>query len=163
MIKGSITLKNSSIVQFECGTAAEFVTLMSSLNGAPVSHSTPAVNNEMRVKGKGGRPKGSKNGKRHYRKQVEWTASDIVGVARIVRENISLKSGLSTIVKSYIRKVAQNKKRSDAVIYSITSDMKQYFRGDLHAIGKNMTTVLEAAGITPPRSNESRSVAIREA
>lgn len=150
MFKGTISLKDGTVVQFECQSATEFGALMSTLGGKISAPATMA--NEVRVS-RLGRPKGSKTKKRGpYRKQKEWSTNDIVGAARIVRENLGMSSGLSTMVKAYIRKAGENRKRSMPVIYSITSDLKAYFKGDQEAVGRNIKDALDDAGLYPTKS-----------
>lgn len=142
MIKAAITLKNGTVVQVECGSPAEFSGVMQSLNGSCASSGTDVARR--------GRPLGSKNiARRPYTKESEWSRNDIIGIAKIVRENISLNSGLATMVAAYVRKIADNRKRTMATIYSFSSALKLYFKGDPDRVGHKIKSVLESEGFLP--------------
>lgn len=157
-MKGDFTLKNGTFVTFE-GSVEEVNALLSSYgnndkNGTPeprvidyawLEQQKKITETELNGRTTINRPKHYK--KKHKQNEV-WSENDIIGIAKIVRENLQMKSGLSSIIKTYIRKLADNRQRNTSTIYTITSDLKSYLRGNKESVGHRIRTILEREGIT---------------
>jgi len=90
----------------------------------------------------------SKDYRRGY--TPKWSKKDILAVANLVRSNSSLKSGVTSIVKKYLRTHGDCKKRSDATLYTIVSEYRKYFaKGDVTAIPKKTKRLLDENGLYP--------------
>ena len=98
----------------------------------------------------------AKKGAHHkVRHQQAWSDRDIVGVGKIIRDNIDLNSGITTLVRKFIRNDADVKDRTEATLASCTSDIKLYLKtGDKKRANGKVRSVLDAHGIFPVvRSN----------
>lgn len=92
----------------------------------------------------------AKKGTKKIRHQTPWSDRDIVGVGKIIRDNIDLNSGVTTLVRKFLRTDADVKDRTEATIASCTSDIKLYLKtGDRKRANGKVRSVLDAHGIFP--------------
>lgn len=163
IIKGKISLKDGTIVDVECESVTEFGNLINAMKhdgflrapSLPLdTDSKKPVLEVLRPKTLG-RPPKVKNGRpKHYKKRNQlWSQNDIVGIGKIVRDNAQVKNGLSALVKDYIDKTAENRKRTAPVIYTITSDLRSYFNGRENSVGDRIKVILDDAGLYPLGKN----------
>lgn len=145
MFKAVVTFPSGSTLNYESDTAPELSALLIADLGTPP------------VKPKIGRPRGSKTQqvesdvspvtRKRRAKKTEWSAKDLLGVARIVRDNISHDTGISGMVISYIRKHGDMPNRKIGTIYTVVSDFRSYYKGEKSSISNNHKEVLESNGM----------------
>ena len=150
-MKATLTLKNGVQVNFEC-QASELSTVLAGLDNVSKAVREDITN----VKAPTVKIPTAKKGSNHkVRLQTPWTDRDIVGVGKIIHDNLDMNSGVTTLVRKFIRTEADVRNRTEATIASCTSDIKLYLRtGDKKRANGKVRSVLDAHGIFPKvRSN----------
>lgn len=144
-MKATLTLKNGTLVNFEC-SISEFPTVLSALDNVSKAPKTVAQAGET----SNITALLSKKKSKYPRKTTPWTDRDIIEIGKIVSANLQLESGLTDLVKKYVRTNADVRNRTDATLYSITSEIKLYLRtGDKKRASKKIQGILNAVGIFP--------------
>ncbi len=157
-MKATLTLKNGTLVSFECH-AAELSTVLAGLDNvskAPktLSEAGEASNITALLTKK----------KKYPRKTTPWSDKDITEIGRIVKNNLNLNSGITKYVQKYIRTNGDVRNRTEATLYSITSDIKSYLKtGEDKFASKKIRGILNGAGITPVPMVTSNYLNIEEA
>lgn len=154
-MKATLTLKNGVQVNFEC-QASELSTVLAGFDNVSKAVKEEVVNIKT--------PSFSTTNKKVKKlKQTPWSEKDILGVGNIVYKNLNLNSGISTLVCNYIRKEGDVRNRTEATLYSITSDIKSYLKtGDKSKTSTKIRSVLDAHGIFPSQMIRS-NYDVREA
>lgn len=158
MAKINIKLSNGEMSEVEV-TMAELLTLMNGVPEKTTKVKVPAtVYVATTTKAKRG-PRGPYKATvtKGYPKSLrQWTQRDIVEIGKIILGGLDDHSGLSKAVRSYVKSRADVRKRSDATIYTMTSDIKGYLRtGNVDRIPNKTKVALDEANIFPPSVRRS--------
>lgn len=159
-MKATLTLKNGVQVNFEC-QPSELSTVLSGFDNVSKAVREDITN----VKVPGVKIPTAKKGAYHKaRLQTPWTDRDILAIGKIIYENLHLNSGITTLVRKYIRNDADVRNRTEATLASVTSDIKLYLRtGDKKKANGKVRSVLDAHGIFPKPIVKSNYLNLEEA
>lgn len=149
-MKATLTLKNGTLVNFEChpqelsAVLSGFDNVSKAVREDITNVKTPSVKNQEEKRSY------TKRGSKPVRKQTPWTERDIIEIGKIISENLYLDTGLTPKVKKYIRTLSDVRNRTDATLASITSEIKLYLRtGDNNRTNGKIRSVLNSHGIFP--------------
>lgn len=146
-------MKGGTLVEVECETVPEFTAVMSAFKQLD----TPSAKLSPEKAPKAQETEAPQRKQRQTRaKHSTWNPIDLVGMAKIVKENTGLDNGLASMTGTYIRKLGIDRNRKKTAIYDITSKLKAYFNGkEEPRLGKKNEKVLRSAGLYPNPSTSS--------
>lgn len=165
-MKANILLSNGTKVEVEsndvfgAGEIARLVlNLVEGTTGVKKSEATVAGTNSVKQSIVNVKAPTSVKNIKYPKHTTPWSERDLVGIARVIKENLHQKKPLTPLAIKYLRSNGDVRNRTEMTMSSIVSGIKNYLRTGLIKY-TNLRTVgiLNKAGVFPVTVEASSSV-----